>query len=362
VNKEPADVLVPALLMLMHLRTRPRLSAKVKIPTMMALVALLIVSGCGLVHRKVETEKLLTPLTNATTPDLIAAVNKLVGANSIHGLVDIQFEDTSFASSGLAEKYRTVPGSITLQRPGKIYLSIQAPLVATDIVQMTSDGEHFRIAILKGDDKIRKFVKGTNNAVYAKLDMDGNATAGDKNSEAQTVNALSNLRPQHLTDALLLNPINAQTPGTFYVQSEFFESEKDPTKADGNKRVVRGYYFLDEVIANGDKGARLARRFWFDRVGGLRLARLQSFDDSGILANDVTYGPLTRFGTEGNVLLPAKISLTRPHDQYKINISYQTPESLTIDHDYPSDAFVLTNKWNLPEVDLDQKKPSPPKN
>ena len=346
----------------MHTRTRPRFAAKVRIPTITVLIVLLAMSGCSLVHKKVETEKLLTPLANATTPDLIAAANKLVAAQSIHGLVDIQFEDTSFASSGLAEKYRTVPGSITLQRPGKIYLNIQAPVVASDIVQMTSDGEHFRIAILKGDDKYRKFVKGTNNAVYPKLDMDGATKPGDKSSEMQTVNALSNLRPQHLTDALLLNPINPQAPGTLYVQTEFFESEKDAAKEDGNKRVLRGYYFLDEVIANGDKGARLSRRFWFDRVGGIRLARLQSFDDNGVLANDVTYGPLTKFGEEGSVMLPAKISLTRPHDQYKITITYQTPESLTLNHEYPADAFILINKQNLPEVDLDEKKSPPPKN
>jgi len=346
----------------MHICARPRIVAKLKIPTITSLIALLVISGCSLIHKKVETEKLLTPLANANTPELIATVNKLVDVQSIHGLVDIQFEDTSFATSGLAEKYRTVPGSITLQRPGKIYLNIQAPVVASDIVQMTSDGEHFRIAILKGDEKYRKFVKGTNSAVYAKLDMDGTAKPGDKNSETQAVNALSNLRPQHLTDALLLNPINPQAPGTLYVQTEFFESEKDTAKADSSKRVVRGYYFLDEVIANGDKGARLSRRFWFDRVGGIRLARLQSFDENGVLVNDVTYGPLTKFGAEGNLVLPAKISLTRPHDQYKISVTYQAPESLTINREYQPNAFILTNKANLPEVDLDEKKPTPPKN
>src|ERR1043165_3377467 len=253
----------------MHTAARLRFAAKSKLAITTVLMALLLGAGCSLVHKKVETEKLLTPLANATAPELIAAVNKLVNVQSIHGLVDIQFEDTSFATSGLAEKYRTVPGSITLQRPGKIYLTIQAPVVAADIVQMTSDGEHFRIAILKGDEKYRKFVKGTNNAVYAKLDMDGNGNPANKNSETQTVNALSNLRPQHLTDALLLNPLNAQAPGVLYVQSEFFESEKDPAKND--KRIMRGYYFLDELVSGGDKGARLSRRFWFDRVSGIRL-------------------------------------------------------------------------------------------
>lgn len=338
---------------------------KLKFAAIPILAALILAPACSLVHKRVETEKLLTPLATANTTDLISAVNKLVMVKSIHGRVDIQFEDTSFATSGIAEKYRTVDGQITLQRPGKVFLIIQGPL-AIDIVQMTSDGEHFRIAILKGDEKYRKFVTGTNNADYAKLDMDGTSHPADKkgkdNSETQAVNALSNLRPQHLTDALLLNPINTDAPNTLYAQSEFFESEKDPAKTDSNKRVVRGYYFLDELVATADKSARLARRFWFDRVGGIRLARLQSFDDKGVLVNDVTYGPLTKFGTEGNVLLPGKISLTRPHDQYKITISYQTPESLTLDHEYPPEAFVLANKSNLPEVNLDEKKSSPPKN
>ena len=125
---------------------------------------------------------------------------------------------------------------------------------------------------------------------------------------------------------------------------------------------MRGYYLLDELQAGADNSARLLRRFWFDRVGGIRLARLQSFDEKGVLVNDVTYGPLTRFGAEGTVQMPATISLTRPQDHYKITITYQAPESLVLDHEYPADAFVLTNSRNLPEVDLDAKKTTPPKN
>src|SRR5256886_4974422 len=223
-------------------------------------------SACHLVHKPVETEKLLTPLPEADTAQLIAAVNNLVTVHSIHGTVDIQFEDPSFATAGIAEKYRAAEGSVTLQRPGKVYLVVQGPF-ATPIAHMASDGQHFRIAILKGDDKYKRFVRGTNNAVYPKLDMDGQSNAGKKdkpNSEAQTVNALSNLRPQHLTDALLVNPIDAHATGVMYAQSEFFESEKDPTKTDSTKRIVRGYYLLDELQPGADNSARLLRRFWFD--------------------------------------------------------------------------------------------------
>ena len=348
---------------------RPRnLLSQLKASITLALCAAVLLSaGCNLVHKSVQTEKLLSPLVEATTPELVAAINKLVSARSIRGKVDIQFEDTSFATSGIAEKYRTADGTIILQRPGNIYLIIQAPLVAADIAQMTSDGDHFRIAILKGDERYKKFVKGTNNAVYPKLEMDGkdqpaNDKKGKPSSDVQAVNALSNLRPQHLTDALLLRPIPASGSNLIYVQSEFFESEKDPAKVDSNKRVVRGYYFLDELQPAGENSARLLRRFWFDRVGSIRLARLQSFDEKGALVNDVTYGDLVKFGADGTVLMPAKISLTRPQDHYKISITYQTPDAAIIDKDYPADAFVLTNKWDLPEVDLDAKKNSIPKN
>ena len=341
-------------------------TANVRLALTLALSIILTLStACNLVHKPVEVEKLLTPLSEANTSQLVSLVNGQAGVRSIHGKVDIQFEDTSFATSGIAEKYRAADGSITLQRPAKVYLVVQGPLAMGDVAQMTSDGEHFRIAVLKGDEKYRRFVSGTNAAAYGKLDGNG-AGAGPKgkpNNEAQAVKALSNLRPQHLTDALLLRPIDVHASGVMYAQSEFFQSEKDPTKPDSSKRVVRGYYLLEELQATGDGSARLLRRFWFDRVNFVRLARLQTFDDRGALVTDVTYGDIRKFGTEGNVQLPVQVSITRPQDHYKISITYQAPESISIDRDWHPEAFVLTNKWGLTEVDLDaEKKPVPPKN
>jgi hypothetical protein len=309
--------------------------------------------ACNLVHKSVEVEKLLTPLAAAETSQLIEAVNRLVGPRSIRGKVDIQFEDTSFATSGIAEKYRTADGTIIVQRPGKVYLIVQGPL-AIDIAQMTSDGEHFRIAILKGDEKYRRFVRGTNAAVYPKLDGNNEPAAkGKPNNEAQAVKALSNLRPQHLTDALMVRPIDIHAPGLVYARSEFFQSEKDPMS---KKRVVRGYYFLDELQTGSDGTARLLRRFWFNRVNSIQLARLQTFDDDGTLTTDVTYSDFKPFGDTGSVVLPAKIGLTRPQDHYQITLTYQSPESVTLDREYPPEVFVLENKSGLPEVDLDAPK------
>jgi hypothetical protein len=140
------------------------------------------------------------------------------------------------------------------------------------------------------------------------------------------------------------------------VQSEFYQEEKDPRPQSGNKRVMRGYYFLDEVESSGQGTARLLRRFWFDRIAGIRLARQQTFAADGTLDTDVTYGALKTFGADANVQLPAIVELTRPQDHYKLSLTYQAPESVVLNQEYPTDTFLLENKWQLPEYDLDKEK------
>jgi len=313
-------------------------------------------AGCGLfgTHKRVQVPQLLTPLAEAKRDRLIQEINRLAGLRSLHGKIDIQFEDTSFAASGLADKYRQVDGDLTLQRPGQIYLIIQFSFV--DLVQMASDGEHFSVAVLKGDEKYKRFVKGTNNAVYPKLDGDPQPSPtkdGKQKAEKATVSALSNLRPQHLTDALMIRPIDLNTSSLF-AQSEYFQEEPDTrAQAKQGARVMRGYYLLEELSEPLNGEARVLRRFWFDRVNGIRLARVQTYDDRGFLITDVSYFDERPFGDRQTASLPSRIEITRPQDQYKLTISYQEPSSVALNKDYPREAFILQNKWQLPEVDLD---------
>jgi hypothetical protein len=327
--------------------------------------SLFLTSGCAAlfgVKQQVKVPPLLTPLANASTPQLIAEVNRLAAVRSLRGKIDIQFQDTSFAESGLAEKYRTADGTVYLQRPGQIYLKIQAPFVGTNIAEMTSDGEHFRVAVLQGDEKFRRFVRGTNNAQYKQLPVNGDAPGKtDKKSkgmnEKRTVSVLSNLRPQHFTDALLIRPIQPRDEsGLVYARSEAYEEEADTRpRARKGARIVRGYYLLDELAPGGETGARLLRRFWFDRVGGIRLARLQTYDKDGSLMTDVVYTETKGFGETGSMAMPSRIDITRPQDLYKLSVTYQSPEAVVIDRPYDPAVFVLENKWQLPEVDLDNR-------
>jgi hypothetical protein len=327
-------------------------------------LCLLVMSGCSSlfgIKRDVKVVPLLGPLAGASTTQLIEEVNRAASVRSIRGKIDIQIEDTSFAESGVAEKYRTADGTVYLQRPGQIYLKIQAPFVGTNIAEMTSDGERFRVAVLQGDDKYRRFVRGTNSAVYPKLTMEDARPAGkvDKGKNGdRTVSVLSNLRPQHFTDALMVRPIEPRSEtGMVYVRSEFYQEEPDTReRAKKGERVVRGYFLLDEIVPGGEAGGRLSRRFWFDRVGSVRLARVQTFDSDGMLESDVSYMRPKNFGEEGRLIMPSRVELTRPHDRYKLSVSYQSPESVVLDREYERGVFVLENKWQLPEFDLDERE------
>ena len=315
---------------------------------------LLFSAGCGLfgAKKKIQVPQLLTPVSNADKNQLIQEVNRLSTVKSIHGKVDIRFEDTSFASVGIADQYKLVDGDITLQRPGKIYLVIQFTFV--DIAQMASDGEHFSVAVLKGDTKYRRFVKGTNSADYPRLPANGSSKdqSDKEKTEKQTVSALSNLRPQHLTEAFMIHPIE---PGNnlMYLQSEFFQEEPDTRpQARKNARVMRSYYLLEEFSQSGSD-SKLLRRFWIDRVGGIKLARVQSYDDRERLITDVSYYDEKVIGSGATASLPSRIEITRPQDQYKLSITYQDSASVELNREYAPKAFVLENKWQLPETDLD---------
>lgn len=334
--------------------------------SLVLLTGMLAFSSCGLfgVKHKVSVPPRLGPLAVADMHQLIAEVNKLASVRSMRGKVDIEFQDTTFVEKGVVEKYWTADGSVILQRPGQISLRIQAPFVGLNIAEMTSDGEQFRVAVLQGEEKYRRFVRGTNTAVYPKLPNESANQDGegrDKNSKGpsdkQTMSVLSNLRPQHFTDAMLIRPIKSREESGFvYSQSEFYAEEND-TRPGGKKgeRVVRGYYLFDELAPGGDGGVRITRRFWFDRVGSIKLARLQTFDTNGILVTDVQYGLQRKFGDAGSVELPSQIELDRPQEGYKLRLTYQAPEAVVMDREYSREIFLLENKWQLPEYDLDKR-------
>src|SRR5688572_29853819 len=125
-------------------------------------------------------------------------------------------------------------------------MKVQVPILKTDVAQMTSDGEKFRVAILNcgGGDKCKKFVMGTNNADYSKLQKQLDNTDLGNGEMLKNVSAFANLRPQHFTDAMLVQPTDE---GHLYTRSTIFQIEEDLSqpKKSPLRRVNRGYYLLD---------------------------------------------------------------------------------------------------------------------
>ncbi|HEV7892519.1 MAG TPA: hypothetical protein VGP08_18040 [Pyrinomonadaceae bacterium] len=331
------------------------------------LAAALALTGCGLFKpsRKISVPQPLGPLVEADEPQMFAEINRLAAVNALDGRVDIQFLDNSFAECGIAEKYRTADGRIVTQRTGKIYLAINVPIIGTKIAEMSSNGERFWAAVYQGDTKYRRYVTGTNNATYQKLDGSARGASPDCNQEGKkreeamqraTVSALSSLRPQHFTDALLVPPVSASS-SKVYAVAETFEEEADPRPgAKKDSRVIRGYYILTEFEPQSANSARVVRRFWFDRVGQLRLARVQTYGERGQLITDVVYGAQAAFGEGGARRFPTQIELTRPQDHYSLRVIFQDPSAVKVDQPKQDEAFVLKNSQNLPVVDLDAKK------
>lgn len=320
------------------------------------LCSLAILSGCIRV-KNADTTPTLLKTEDAAKTDLVNEVNRFARVNSMRAKVLLKFEDNSFAQFGNKEVYRSVDGEVVVQRPANIYLRVQVPIIKTDVAQMTSDGTKFRVAILQdgGSGKYKKFVKGTNDADYSKLQKDLNSADNGNGQIKQNVNAFSNLRPQHFTDAVLVRPIE---PADVYTHSTMYQIEEDPTqpKKSPLRKVMRGYYLLDEFVKDAGGDLKITRRFWFDRVGGIRLARQQIFDKKGEIESDIIYGQEGKLtGGDDYKNLPLRIQVTRPKEKYTMSLTYLMPEDVTIGNKFPETAFTLQNTWNLEEVDLDKK-------
>lgn len=325
---------------------------------LLLLFSLFFLSSCISPKDKVERAKLLKN-EDADASELLAKINNLARINSMRAKMDLKFEDNSYAEIGVAEKYKTADGEVVVQRPANILLKVQVPVIKTDVAQMTSNGKTFRVAILQdgGDGRYKKFVIGTNSADYSLLQEKVRKSELENGAVIkQNVNAFANLRPQHFTDAMLVRPVD---PSKYsYLTSTIYQEEYDFTadKKSPLKWVLRGYYLVDELERSPDGQMRVVRRFWFDRVGGIRLARQQIFDARGEIDSDIVYGQEGSLGASGEFQnMPLQVSVTRPKEKYKMRLTYQSPTAVSIGKTYPLAAFELENSWGLEEVDLDKK-------
>lgn len=253
-------------------------------------LAVLSGGGCEAVKHTTVVKKAEIPVAlEASAPQLIERYNQV--ARGVHSIsATIELKPTAGSSySGVIEEYHDVKGFLLAERPARVRMIGQAPVVAKNVFDMVSDGDTFRIFIPSK----HKFI------------------VGPANLERTAKKSIENLRPQHLVDAIFWPEIAANQTTLF----EEFDTE------------TGRYYIL--TLLRGGANTEIARNIWFDRTD-LQVARLQTFGTGGKLVSDVRYGQWqatavgpglgAQLGQLGPLQFPRQITLTRPHDDYKLEI------------------------------------------
>lgn len=294
--------------------------------------------------------KLLTPLAQARVDDLLKQLVPFTRLESLRASQTyLQFTDAQ-----ASERFRYEADSIlVLQRPDNIRLLIQAPGIKTKIADMTSQSNHFRVAVFVPSE-YRRFLLGTNDADYSMWRA--------KLKEKERNSALAEARPFHFTEAVMIRPLNLNDSHFAYALEEALLEGPD-TRPGSKKgaRVLRSFYVISEIAlpSTAQQTALVRRRFWFDRNNDARFARQQIFDSQGALATEVTYSNFKKLNSDSQDLWPGVVLVSRPHEGYSARLTF-TEERFEINPQLPPNAFVLENNEGLPETNLDKDKPAAP--
>ena len=318
------------------------------------LVGVILGPACsGLVKVKdVTIPHLLTPIGTATVAEMTEQLRPFFQLDTLRASsIYLRFDDLESA-----QRYRDADALLALQRPDKIRLVINVPVVKTRIAEMVSEENRFRVAVYPTD--FRRFLFGTNTADYSEW----RERLGEKGRSA-----LIAARPFHFTDALLIRPLQREDSRYHYSLEETLQEEPDPVPgAKKGSRILRSYYVLAEIMrANeGEITGRVTRRFWFDRTRNALFSRQQIFNDTGRLETDVTYSDYRALKESDPTLWPSSIQVSRPYDSYQARLLFiegKFETNVTL----PAGVFQLENTEGLPETDLDGPegpqgvKPSP---
>jgi outer membrane lipoprotein-sorting protein len=285
------------------------------------LISLLVASiavlpGCSVSQKKaVKPTEAPAPLLTAAKDDLITQYNKQAEAvNSLNASVSMKLTAGS-AYSGVIENYREVDGFILVAKPSSIRVIGQAPVVGKNVFDMVSDGQTFHI-----------FIPSKGKFLVGPVDL-----------KRPAKKPIENLRPQHLVDTLLWNPI---APPEYVL----FEEAVEPS----------GRFYIITVerpaLANNENPAgypawEIARKIWFDRTN-LSIVRVESFAGEGKLVSDAHY---SSWQPAGDTNYPREITIARPSDDYELHI---TIKKVTLNEPIAPNRFILAQPPGTELVDI----------
>lgn len=262
---------------------RPRLT--------IVLLALCLCSTTGCLFRshRVEAKRSAVPLKSATQEELVAKVAQLSASiQTLNATVDI---DTTVGGEkkGKVIEFQQIRGYILLQKPKMLRMIGLLPIVRNRAFDMVSNGDRFELSIPPKN----RFITGSNQLTKV------------------SGNALENLRPQVIYEALLIPAVD---PNNEIAVLE--EGQQQVVDEKTHKSVTQANYHLLIIRHSANNDWRLHRKIYFSRADLLPY-RQTIYDDKGAIATDVTYSDTQNYNS---VQFPSLIEIERPQEEYNIAI------------------------------------------
>ncbi len=217
--------------------------------------------------------------------------------------LEVEFTGAAVEGGYIEEdKYRRANGLMIAARPDSIYLNIKNPLTGSSVATMASQGEAFQIWIPREN----KYFTGNTNVEL----------------EEEQKNALLSVRPNHLLNGLLIEPLDLDDAGQFVSMKEDEDSHFK--------------YYVVSVWTRPDLRSRriqLVRELWFER-SRMRLVRQTYYRGLGIQSKIRYSDPADVSGK----LVSSRIDIERPLENYTLRFELK-PEGVRINRTLREGTF-----------------------
>jgi outer membrane lipoprotein-sorting protein len=261
------------------------------------LFALLVLAGFNASCLVRSSRPIQAPLIaqTATLEQLTAKLRRLGEIATMKATVELRLSAENDDRTRVQE-FHDAPGFILARRPAEIRTIAQVPVVRTTAFQMASNGQTFQVYL---PTRKRFFV-------------------GDASADQPSEKRIENIRPNHILDALLIEPPRSDELAVL-------------------ENVIEGltpYQVLSLIRPNDKQGPKLARKFWFSRET-LELSHMQILDDLG---NTATLARYELWAEQNALPYPTIVTVLRPADGYSVRIHILQPG---LNETVPEDSFVL---------------------
>jgi outer membrane lipoprotein-sorting protein len=286
----------------------------------LSIFAVLMLSGCGFrTSHPVKMRTSTATLRQATLEQLLETSNtNAEKLKTLKATVDIDSSVLQQKKDKVTDNPQ-IAGYILLRKPEMLRMIGLVPVVHNHMFDMVSNGSNFSLALPPQS----KFFVGST-----------------RQPAKPSPNPLYNMRPQHISDALLLKPIDPERE--IVVLENTTEVVKDPkTHKDAEQDA---YAVL--VIDKDEFGHFLSRRIVFSRTDLLPHEQFL-YNRQGKL---VTYARYENFTEKDGIKLPEMVSIQRPIEGYSLVLNMV---KLDVNVPLTDDQFVLTQPPGSQLINLD---------